>query len=99
MKRLIYLVCSTALGTLLGFLVHALLEIGYAQLLFWRFDIWGLGLSWQSWFDIHTVFSLVTFLGGAAWGLGAGWRWWQKIYVRQTSLGFYASWKNKSVLD
>ncbi len=79
MKRSFYILCATVLGLQLGWWLHAALELGYAQLLFWRFDIFGLGLSWDNWFTIHYAFTTLLVLAGGVWGLRQGQHWW-RIY-------------------
>lgn len=81
MKKIIYISLFTVLGILAQFLVHAILEVWYIDLLISDFDTYGLGFTWQNWFLIHKVFTVILFVGGASLGFWQGHYWWKQIYV------------------
>ena len=69
MKRTIYIILFTILGILLQFLVHALLEIWYANLLLADFSKYSFGLSWEKWwYVVHGGGSIVLLVVGAVFG-------------------------------
>lgn len=79
-KRIVYIVLFIVLGVLLQFLVHVALEYTYLKLLFRNFELYGFGLSWDTWFTIHHVSSIVLFFLGVAFGFWQGMYWWQRLY-------------------
>lgn len=81
MKRIVYILCFSALGLLLGFLVHALTETGYISLLLSDYDKWGFGLSWGQWYAIHAGWTVLCLIGGLGFGIEQGFRWWRVLYV------------------
>jgi hypothetical protein len=83
MKRTVYYVCFAFLGGLLGFVVHAALELWYSALLVKNFDRYGLGLTWANWFLIHNIVTAILVLVGLRMGYGWGKKWWQILYVEQ----------------
>ena len=83
MKRIIYISLFTLLGILVQFWVHGAVEIWYIGKLLQDFDKFSLGLTWDNWFMIHNVSSVILFILGAALGFQQGRHWWQKIYVEQ----------------
>jgi hypothetical protein len=82
MKRTIYYLAFTMLGAMIGFLVHALIEIWVIKLLVSDFGKYGLGFTWSNWFMIHSVsVILITVLFG--WlGFRSGKKWWRILYVQ-----------------
>lgn len=90
-KKFIYLLLATLGGALLGFLLHALLELWYIPRLVTNYGFWGLGLSWNTWFKIHELLVIILTLGGAAAGAGRGKLWWQYIYVERRYAGLVKS--------
>lgn len=97
-KRIVYRVAAISLGALLGFLLHALMELWYIPHLIADFDSYGLGLSWSQWFTVHRVLVLVLTGGGAALGVAWGSRWWRMIYVERRWSGLWASLRRAIVL-
>lgn len=89
MKRTIYIIAFTFLGILLQFLVHGLVEIWYIGFLLKDFSTYGLGFSWEQWFLIHGISSIVLFLGGAAFGYWQGRYWWRRIYEEHSIRKFF----------
>jgi hypothetical protein len=81
MKKFIYIVAFTTLEILLQFLIHRMIEISYIQLLTADFARYGFGLTWQQWFALHSIFSIILLIAGAGFGLWQGQYWWQQIYV------------------
>ncbi len=80
MKRLLYISLFTILGFILQFLLHAIVEQWYIGLLIGNFDVYGFGLSWDAWFNIHTAFGLVLAIVGLVLGLMGGIYWWGRLY-------------------
>ncbi len=80
-KRKIYVFAFTVLGLLLGFLVHAILEIIYLKLLLKDFVAYSFGLSWSELIQFHNVSFSVLIVVCGLWGFAAGKYWWQQIYV------------------
>lgn len=89
MKRKIYIISSIILGALLSFIVHALLEIAIISLLIRDFKTFGLGLSWENWFLIHSIGTVVLLIAGIVGGYFLGVRWWQIIYVEKRYKRFF----------
>lgn len=83
MKRKVYIFCFTVLGLLFGFLLHAFIEIWYIKMLIANYEGFGLGLSLESWFTIHSYFSVITAILGAWFGFRAGYKYWKILYVDQ----------------
>jgi len=69
-KRIVYLIVSTVLGFLLGFIAYALIEIGY-----WD-AVGGQGNS-DSLYVLETIFLTV----GAIGGFFLGRFWWRMVYI------------------
>ena len=83
MKRTFYIFCAMVLGFLLQLIIHASIESWYIGLLLSHFDMYGLGLSWEMWFVIHSVFTAVLGVSGIFLGYYAGIRWWHIVYVER----------------
>lgn len=79
-KKYFYIISFTFLGILLQFLAHELIEIWYIGLLVSDFSRYGLGLSWNQWFLIHHILTVVFIVGGMALGFFNGKYWWKKLY-------------------
>lgn len=82
MKKTLYISAFTFLGILLQQLVHNVVEIWYIGLLIEDFDKYGFGWSWNAWFLIHHIGSVVLFLTGAFLGYKQGKYWWKRLYSR-----------------
>lgn len=80
LKKSAYITLFVVLGVLVNFLIHAVVELAVIELLTRDFARFGLGLSWQSWFTIHTVFAVVLLAGCALAGLQQGYYWWNRRY-------------------
>jgi hypothetical protein len=80
MKKKIYITTFVFLGTLLQFLIHALIEIWYIGLLTSGFQKYSLGFSWAQWFIIHHIGSVILLILGIGFGFWAGNFFWRKIY-------------------
>jgi len=79
-KRTIYIISFTILGILLQFLIHAGIEIWYINSLLADFPKYGFGLSWNQWYIIHHMASIILFLIGAGFGFCQGKYWWKRLY-------------------
>lgn len=83
MKRITYIALAIVFGILVQFVLHAVVELGYIHLLVTNFDRWSFGLSWSTWFSIHTVASIVLLVAGIIVGYFLGVHWWKYIYVEK----------------
>lgn len=79
-KRGVYIGAFIVLGVLLQQLVHAGLEVVVIRLLVSDFERYGLGLSWEAWYVVHAVGSIVLLIGGIAFGWWQGLYWWPRMY-------------------
>ncbi len=79
-KKTIYIISFIFLGILLQFLVHELVEIWYIGLLTKDFSKYGFGISWDNWYIIHHLASVVLLVAGVIFGFWQGKFWWRKIY-------------------
>jgi len=91
MKKFIYICAAIFFGVLLSFLAHAAVEIAVINLLTKDFVRYGLGLSWQTWFAVHRISTVILFFGGLIFGWWLGRKWWQIIYVEKR----YRGWRRK----
>jgi hypothetical protein len=80
-KKQVYITLFTILGFLIGFLVHALVEIIYIRLLASDFVAYSFGLSWSELVQFFYLFSAIVFVVCGLWGYAAGKFWWKQIYV------------------
>ncbi len=80
MKKYFYIILFAFLGVLLQFLLHILLENWYIGLLLNNFDKYSLGVSWDGWFLIHFILTIILFIFGLFFGLWQGIYWWKRIY-------------------
>lgn len=78
--RLTYITLFIFLGIILQFLIHGVVEVLYIKLLNSNFARYGFGLSWDAWFLIHHIASLILLLAGALWGYLMGRYWHKKLY-------------------
>lgn len=93
-KKIVYIAAFTALGILLGFVFHGLIEIYYIKLLLSDFSGYSFGLSWGGLFAVHKVFSAATLLGGVAFGFFSGRFWWKYIYIDKKCRRFHLHGEN-----
>jgi len=93
MKKTIYLCAAIFLFILLGFLLHAFLEIFMIDFLLKDFKIYSIGFSWQSWYLIYHIGTVVMLIFSVVAGYFVGQRWWRLIYVEKKYRGF---WRKKS---
>ena len=84
MKRRIYITLFALLGAIVGFLLHAIIEIWYIGRLLADFERASFGLSWRDWVLIHNVLTPLLAIAGVIAGFVQGRYWWRKIYVEQT---------------
>lgn len=80
MKKIIYIICFTVLGVMVQFLVHSVIEILYINLLLNDFQKYGLGLSWNQWFTVHHIGTVVLLIIGILLGFWQGTYWWKVLY-------------------
>jgi|AntRauTorckE6833_2_1112554.scaffolds.fasta_scaffold06232_6 uncharacterized membrane protein len=82
-KRYIYTGLFVLLGIIISFLVHASLELAIIELLLRDFTRWGLGLSWDTWFAIHHVCTVILLVVFVALCLQQGRYWWERVYEKK----------------
>lgn len=82
-KKKIYITLFTFLGLLLGFLVHAIVEVFYIKLILRDYDLYTAGLSWNTLLFIHGLWTVLTIGGGVWFGYSQGKYWWDQIYVKK----------------
>ncbi len=82
MKKTIYIISFIVFGILLQFLIHAVIEVLYINLLLLDFSKYGLGLSWNQWFIIHYIGTIILLIAGVLLGFWQGKFWWRKIYEK-----------------
>ena len=87
MKKIFYITMCALLGIMIGFIVHALLEIPVIYLMVSDFEKYSLGLTWSQLMTIHWVYMVVLLLIGLVVGLKLGFKWWQYIYVERKYTG------------
>lgn len=80
MKKIIYIASFTFLGILFQFLIHAWVEIWYINLLITDFPRYSFRFSWQQWYTIHHIASVILLLAGIVFGFWQGKYWWRQIY-------------------
>lgn len=85
MKKIIYIICFIVLGVIVQFLVHAGIEILYINLLLNNFQKYSLGLSWDQWFIVHHIGTIVLLIAGILLGFWQGIYWWKILYNNKKS--------------
>ena len=93
MKRYFYIFSFIVLGVLLQQAIHAIFEIWYIGLLVNNFSTYGLGLSWDTWFTIHHVYSIVLLIAGIVWGYWMGKYFWPKLYDNNGKVKYPRPWR------
>lgn len=81
MKKTTYILLFTLLGLGVSFLIHAVIELAVVFLLVTDFDTWSLGLSWNSWFAIHSIGVIALGIAGLLFGYIQGKHWWNVVYI------------------
>jgi len=85
MKKIIYIICFVVLGVIVQFLVHAGIEILCINLLLNDFQKYSLGLSWDQWFIVHYIGTVVLLIAGILLGFWQGIYWWERLYKNKKS--------------
>ncbi len=80
--KILYITSFTFLGILVQFLMHAIIEIVYIDLLLKNYHLFGLGLKFKTWFTIHDIFGILLLILGIMLGVQQGFYWWKKIYEK-----------------
>ncbi len=80
MKKIIYIICFTVLGIVVQLLVHAVIEILSINLLVGDFQKYSFGISWDQWFIVHYIGTIVLLIAGILLGFWQGIYWWKIIY-------------------
>ena len=83
MKKIVYILAFVFLGFLAQFVVHGVVEMIYINLLITKFEIFGLGLSFDTWFLIHTIYGIALLIAGLVAGVWQGFYWWPRIYGKR----------------
>jgi hypothetical protein len=78
MKKVAYISLFVLLGIVLQFIIHALIEMGVIKLLTSDFEKYSLGLSWENWYLIHHIGTVILLVVGVLFGLWAGFYFWKK---------------------
>ncbi len=89
LKKIIYIIAFSLLGILMAFLIHAVIEFAVVALLLRNFTKYSLGFSWQQWFTVHQVVTVVLLLAGGLFGLSQGFLWWRILYVEKRRFGHH----------
>ncbi|MEX2052809.1 MAG: hypothetical protein WD898_01120 [Candidatus Paceibacterota bacterium] len=83
LKKKIYILAFILFGIIIQFIIHAVVEGWYIILLVRDYDKYGFGLSWDSWFLIHHIFTLVLLVAGILFGWQQGKHWWHELYEKK----------------
>ena len=81
-KKIIYVTLFTLLGVLVQFLIQSAVEIQYINLLLTKYEIFGFGLPFSTWFVIHEIFASILLAVGFLVGLSQGLYWWKRLYEK-----------------
>ena len=82
-KKFIYISLFVVLGILLQFILHAVLEIWYINLLTSNFAKYSLGFTWDEWYVVHHVFTAILVILGIIFGYFTGNYSWKKVYKKR----------------
>lgn len=94
-KKYFYIISFAFFGFLLQFLVHGLIETWYIGLLLSDFPKYGFGLSWDRWFLIHHILTVILLIAGVVSGFFGGKFWWKKLYEDKKTDRSCWGWKNR----
>ncbi|MEK7642906.1 MAG: hypothetical protein AAB372_00415 [Patescibacteria group bacterium] len=83
LKHRIYIFLSIFLGGLIAFVLQALLELWYLQLLARDFEAYSFGLTWSTLFFVYRGISFIVFIAGVWAGFRLGEYWWELVYVQR----------------
>lgn len=83
MKKKVYIILFSLFGVLSQFLIHAMMEIAYINILEIDFAKYSLGLSWNQLMTTHHILAIVLAIIGAIGGYILGQYWWQVIYIEK----------------
>ena len=81
MKKQIYYLTFTFFGALLGFFIHAVVELGFINLMLSDFEKYNFGLTWAEWMMVHTYGTLLLVIGLGLYGYRLGVKFWRILYV------------------
>jgi len=84
-KKILYIISFSFLGALIGLLLHAIVEIWYIGLLIRDFSTYSSGLTWNQWYTIHHVGTVVLEGVGIFAGYLQGKYWWRRIYITKVN--------------
>jgi len=77
----VYVVAFTVFGILVSFILHAMLEVWYIDLLREDYPTFSFGWSWGTWYTIHHVGTVLLLLLGVLSGYVQGRYWWRVLYL------------------
>jgi hypothetical protein len=80
-KQALYIFCFSVLGGMLGFLLHAFIEVPILYMLIQSPTGAYLGITYDAWSVVHMIGTPLLLLLGIAIGFSQGKFWWQKLYV------------------
>lgn len=83
MKKKIYILAFTVFGLLAQFLLHAIIEVAYINLLEVDWLKYSLGLTWSQLILAHNIMAIVLSILGLIFGYIQGKYWWQILYVEK----------------
>jgi hypothetical protein len=81
MKKKVYIILFMLAGLLFQFLLHAMIEMAYINILEFDFAKYSLGMGWDQLMTIHHVLTAVLAILGLAAGYMLGQYWWQVLYI------------------
>lgn len=93
MKRNLYIFCFVILGIILQQMIHTIVEMWYISLLLKDWEMYSLGLSWDSWFMIHHIGSVLLLIAGISLGYWQGKYWWPKLYDEAGKVRYPKPWR------
>ncbi|OGN14457.1 MAG: hypothetical protein A3B99_04610 [Candidatus Yanofskybacteria bacterium RIFCSPHIGHO2_02_FULL_44_12b] len=93
MKKYIYISCFIVLGLILQQFIHTIVEIWYIELLTINFDAYGFGWSWDTWFLVHHIGSVILLIAGILTGYFGGRYFWPKLYDENGKVRFPKPWR------
>ena len=85
MKKIIYILAFGLLGFIVQILLHAGIEMLAIYVLTLDFETYCLGLSWNAWFIVHHVLSIVLAIVGIGFGIQQGFYWWKRVYPHNST--------------
>jgi hypothetical protein len=79
---MVYLCCFSILGGMLGFLLHAFIEVLILTMLIHSATGSFVGMTYDQWVIIHALGTSLLLMIGLLVGFLQGKYWWQELYVK-----------------